>query len=194
MIAIKVLSLTTVVCVGIIFPRLNHPPLIKGDQGGSVSRENLECPSDVETLTPLLLRDLPNYANRVLQRARSIQNTPDLQRFILFAGRAEYEPLDLGPTQQLPTAKTPSDPPKQIFFTTLERQYVNQKPLEIQNYHWLFLTQSADGWRLAMALTRFGTMDKTQPPSPPRDTSDGVIGQAVNLWLRDCRAGSIRKQ
>lgn len=192
MIAVKVLTLVAVVGIAGILPEVSNSPLRKGGQGGSLETANLECPQDLETLTPLLLRDLPDYANRVLQRARSIQRTPDLQRFILFAGRAEYEPLDLGDSQQLPPTQPSSAPPRQLFFTTLERQYINQLPVEIQNFHWLFLSQSADGWRLTTALTRFGTLDKTQPPSPPRDTSDGVIGQAVNLWLRDCRAGSIR--
>jgi hypothetical protein len=28
--------------------------------------------------------------------------------------------------------------------------------------------------------------------SPPKNSSDGAIAQAVKLWLRDCQAGSLR--
>ena len=36
-----------------------------------------------------------------------------------------------------------------------------------------------------------GLRGQTRPPTPPRETSEGIIGQAVRLWLRDCRAGAI---
>jgi len=163
-------------------------PLLRGESKNATS---LKCSEDLQTLTPLLLRDLPNYANRVIQRSRSLPNSPDLKAYVLLAGKAEYEPLDLGTSKQF--QPTTDNTAQQIFFTTLERQYINQKAVEIQNYHWLFLTPSPDGWRLGMSLTRFGTLDKTNPPSPPRDTSNAVIGQAVKLWLRDCRAGTIKQ-
>lgn len=39
-------------------------------QNSANSKQNFSCPNDVETLTNILLRDLPSYANRVTQRAR----------------------------------------------------------------------------------------------------------------------------
>jgi hypothetical protein len=56
------------------------------------------------------------------------------------------------------------------------------------------LTQTATGWRLAMMFSRIGSYPAKNPPSPPRDSSNGVVGQAVRAWLRDCRAGSIINQ
>ncbi|NJR66863.1 MAG: hypothetical protein HC772_18640 [Leptolyngbyaceae cyanobacterium CRU_2_3] len=64
--------------------------------------------------------------------------------------------------------------------------------MELQHYHWLFLTPTENyGWRLVLMFSSLGNAPANQPPSPPQDTSQGVIAQAVRLWLRDCRAGSI---
>ena len=146
------------------------------------------CPADLETLTSLLLKDLPSYANRVIQRTRRRNRSVDLFSYVIVAGKPEFEPLSLGPgqyTSVVPAAE--SQPPQQVFFTTLERQYSNGKVIERENYHWLFLTQTPSGWRLAMVFTRLGSTSKEHPPLPPRETSNGVIGQAVRLWLRDYR-------
>ena len=153
----------------------------------------ISCPSDVETLTSLLLHDLPSYANRVMQRSRRPNRTADSFSYVVVAGRPEFEPLTLGPGQYTPpsTGADP-EPPQQIFFTTLERQYRGGKTSEIQLYHWLFLTQTTDGWRLAMMFSQIGSSAPERPPTPPRESSKGIVGQAVSLWLRDCRAGAIR--
>jgi hypothetical protein len=84
------------------------------------------------------------------------------------------------------------EPPLQVFLTTLERQYLGGKAIESQHYHWLFLTQTPDGWRLAMMFSQIGSSLPGRSPTPPRESSNGIIGQAVNTWLRDCRAGAIR--
>jgi len=152
--------------------------------------QSVTCPSDVEPLTSLMLRDLPNYANRVIQRSRSVNEDIDL--YIIVAGRAEFQPLTLGPGSYSSVTATNVEPPQQVFFTTLERQYVDGSAIETQNFHWLFLTQTNSGWRLAMMFTRFGSASAKRPPTPPRESSDGIIGQAVRLWLRDCRADAIR--
>ncbi len=151
------------------------------------------CPSDVNTLTAHLLRDLPGYANRVIQRARRLNRTVDVFSYVLVAGRPEFEPLTLGPGQYTDANSAANvEPPAQVFFTTLERQYQRGRAIESQHYHWLFLTQTPDGWRLAMMFSRFGSSSRERPPTPPRESSGGTIGQAVNNWLRDCRAGNIR--
>ncbi len=151
------------------------------------------CPADVNTLTSQLLNDLPSYANRVIQRARRLNRTVDSFSYVLVAGNPEFEPLSLGPGQYTSTAPGADlEPPQQVFLTTLERQYGDSRAFYRQHYHWLFLTQTPDGWRLALMFSRIGSASETRPPTPPRESSNGVIGQAVNLWLRDCRMGTLR--
>jgi len=151
------------------------------------------CPADVETLTSQLIRDLPSYANRVIQRARRLNRTVDSFSYVLVAGKPEFAPLSLGPGQYSSAASVADvEPPKQVFITTLERQYLRGKAIESQHYHWLFLTQTPSGWRLALMFSRIGSSSPGRPPTPPRESSKGVIGQAVTIWLRDCRVGAIR--
>jgi len=56
----------------------------------------------------------------------------------------------------------------------------------------LFLTKTKSDWRFVMMYSQTGLHPKNQPPTPPRDSSNGDIAQAVNAWLRDCQAGSVR--
>ena len=151
------------------------------------------CSVEVETLTSLLLKDLPSYANRVIQRARRSDSTVDNFSYVIVAGKPEFEPLPLKSFQST-TEPNPTDSEalQQIFLTTLERKYFKDKAVELQNYHWLFLTKSSDGWRLVMIFSRIGSVSEGKLPTPPRESTNGVIGQAVKTWLRDCRAGTIR--
>jgi hypothetical protein len=90
---------------------------------------------------------------------------------------------------------------QQVFFTTLERQYWRNQMVSLQNYHWLFLVQNQDGWYLGLlysSLGRYPSGDgplspvaSQRAPTPPEESSDGIIGQAIRLWLRDCRAGAV---
>ncbi len=41
-------------------------------------------------------------------------------------------------------------------------------------------------------FSRFGNSAANQPPTPPSETTDGIIGRGVQQWLRDCRAGTLR--
>ena len=149
------------------------------------------CPADLKALTALLVQDLPSYANRVIQRAAILPESAEIDTYIIVAGQPEFEPLGLGPGQYSDSTTDP-EPPEQVFFTTLERQYLDNRVFITQNYHWLFLTQTDDGWRMALLYTRLGSPSNT-PPRPPLETSDSIIGQAVRLWLRDCQAGTLRK-
>ncbi len=151
------------------------------------------CPSDVEILTTELLRDLPSYANRISQRARRLSRTADVYSYVLVAGHPEFAPLTLGPGEYTSDAAVVAPEPIQVFFTTLERQYTLGKAFELQQYHWLFLTQTASDWRLAMMFSQIGSYPARMPPTPPRDSSNGVIAQAIRTWLGDCRAGAVRK-
>jgi hypothetical protein len=147
------------------------------------------CPNEVEPLVQKLMQDLPGYANRLSVRIRP-ESLPS-RSYIVFAGRPEFEPLPLTPEQASTSNELPNDP-HQVFLTTLERQYVDRQVTQLQEFHWIFLTQSEDGWRLAFMYTRTGQYPAQQPPTPPRESSDGLIAQAIRLWLRDCRAGAVR--
>jgi hypothetical protein len=141
-----------------------------------------------------MLKDLPSYANRVMGRTRRLTPTSEPPIYFVLAGRPEFEPLTLGPGQYTPPASIANlEPPKQVFFTTLERQYRGGKALNRQLYHWLFLAQTRDGWRLAMMYSRIGSAPG-RPPTPPMESSRGIVGQAVTTWLRDCRVGGIRRR
>lgn len=154
------------------------------------------CPDTLESLIPVLLRDLPSYANRVIVRSRFQNRTTDLPpSYVLLAGSPDYRPLaanleELGLAEY--RAIAPDDQPQQVFFTTLERQYGYGGYARLQGFYWVFLTQQAGQWQLAGVLSSMGGYPQRQPASPPRDSSEGVVAQAIRLWLRDCHAGSIR--
>lgn len=164
-----------------------HSPAWGEQPPADLIRPPIQCPTDLSTLIPLLLRDLPSYANRVSQRAYTNFRTADLPGYVIVASRPEYEPLSLN-SERSPSLE---DQPSQVFFTTLERQYVSGKPVSLQHYHRLFLVETQDGWQLALMFSTLGNYPADQPPTPPQDTSQGVIAQAIRLWLRDCRAGSV---
>jgi len=152
------------------------------------------CPAKVEPLIGLMLQDLPNYANRILRRSRILDDPEDdFSSTVIIAGNPEFEPLPLSPLDisQIDPLSKPN-PTHQVFFTTLTRNYSSGKTYNTQNYYWMFLVQTESGWRLFSLLSSFGTSADGNPPSPPRESVNGVMGQAVKRWLRDCRAGSVR--
>lgn len=158
-------------------------------------RPQASCPDDLAPLMTGLLRDLPSYANRVANRSLGI--TPDEDTVfgtVLLAGAVDLEPLDLSDRSfgNNPMTGDSEDNVHQVFLTTLERQYSDDQMQEFQHYHWLFLTHSDSGWRLALmysSLGRYPASDRA--PTPPQESSNGIVGQAVRLWLRDCRAGAV---
>jgi hypothetical protein len=155
--------------------------------------QSRQCPTDLETLTALLLRDLPSYANRISQRARRRSQTDSLYSSVILAGYPEYEPLTLGPGEYTPaTPGSAIEPPQQVFLTTLERQYTGKKTIELQLFHWVFLVNTNSGWQLATMYSRIRPSPPGSLPTPPFESSNGIIGQGVRTWLRDCRAGYIR--
>lgn len=159
------------------------------------------CPSDPQVLASQLLADLPSYANRVSSRNLDLSTSPiQPVTSILVASAPDLTPLDLA---QLSPAGTASDRAadadlQQVFFTTLERQYWQGQPTSLQHHHWLFLTPTQEGWHMALLFSSLGTYPNSGPlgslnraPTPPQESSDGIVGQAVRLWLRDCRAGAV---
>lgn len=172
---------------------LRNVPQVTPTRNEQLSPQSRQCPADVETLTALLLRDLPGYANRISQRARRRSQTDNLYSSVITAGRPEFEPLTLGPGQY--TSADPAaavEPPKQVFLTTLERQYTAGKAVELQLFHWLFLVYTDRGWQLAMMYSRIRPSPEGSLPTPPLESSNGIIGQGVRTWLRDCHVGYIR--
>jgi hypothetical protein len=146
---------------------------------------------DIKTLVPQLLRDLPGYANRVSQRARRLARKNEAYTYVIVAGNPEFEPLPLNPAANTPEASVNPEGVEQVFFTTLERQYMDGKIIQIQEFHRLFLTKTNSGWRLVMMFSQIGSYPKLKPPTPPRDSSNGIIAQGIQNWLRDCRNGSV---
>lgn len=134
-----------------------------------------------------LTKNLPHYANRIIQTTRSKYSLPV---YVITAGKIDTTALPLNPTPFFNLDNTPSDGNiAQVFITTLERQYPNpNRVVETQNFHWLLLTATPQGWTLVKALTRLGYPHQDGfLLSPPRDSTNGIIGQAVQRWLRDCQ-------
>jgi hypothetical protein len=170
-------------------PALVAERSIKQSPDNSTSKR-FTCPNNLPKLTTLLLQDLPAYSNRVIQRTQNLNQAAGTENYIITANEAEFEPLTLPRLQYDPIDRDRD--PEQVFFTVLERQYIEGKVVEIQTYHWLFLTQTNNGWRTVILFSRFGNATDNQPPEPPQETTNGIIGSAVQLWLRDCHAGAVR--
>jgi len=151
-------------------------------------RPRMICPTEVAPLLPLLLRDLPDYQNRLNQRLLGKRSRESFT-YAIAASQPDFTPMPIVSRE----APSPVDPNlHQVFFTVLERQYVGNQTVEWQQYHWLFLTHSDRGWRVALLFSRLGSYpDGKIPPTPPRDSSQGVTAQAIRLWLRDCHGGAI---
>ncbi|MGK7885442.1 MAG: hypothetical protein AB4057_12560 [Crocosphaera sp.] len=155
-----------------------------------LAQNETTCPSDLETLMTRMLKDLPSYGNRVTQRSRRGDRSVEVYNYIVVAGNPEFEPLALSNLQYQP--QLPEET-KQVFFTTLERQYTKTEVILLQNYYWLFLTPSSDGWRLVLLFSQLADLEKADLPLPPQDAINGAIGQGIKLWLKDCRAGVLRR-
>lgn len=147
------------------------------------------CPTDIQALAQLMVEYLPGYINRVRSRQQVLSREAGIVSYTIVAGRVELEPL---PVSAIQYNSISPQTPEQVFFTTLEREYTDNRIKTLQNYHWLFLTQTEAGWRLVLMYTRFGT-PTDRPPLPPQESSETAVGQAVQLWLRDCRAGALRE-
>lgn len=170
------------------------PSAIAEKENVNERAKSLCSEQNLETLTIQLLQDLPSYTNRASQRARRLSRSGDVYSYMLVAGRPEFTPLPLNLEEySVDAAKSTASGIEQVFFTTLERQYIGKKAIELQQFHWLLLTKTTTGWRLVMMFSQIGSQSAQQPLSPPRDSSNGAIAQAIKAWLRDCQAGSVRR-
>jgi hypothetical protein len=164
----------------------------------NITKEKPSCSNqDLATLTTKLLQDLPAYFNRATQRARRLDRSVKLYSYMLLAGKPDFTPLPLkswtdGATDEGDKSVNGTKGVEQVFFTTLERQYLKGKAVQLQQFHWLFLTKTKSGWRMSMMYSQTGGYPKQKPPTPPRESSNSAVGQGIKTWLRDCRAGSVR--
>lgn len=168
----------------------NHAPSEPGPNAAPQSvppiRSRVDCPREIEPLTTALLRDLPQYINRLSHQRGGSQ----AGKYVIVASRQpELEPLPV--TTSYPSPQQGGL--HQIFFTVLERQYVTRSKIDSQNYYWLFLAHTPQfGWQLAILYTRNGAYPGTgEAPSPLRDATREVPGLAIRQWLRDCEAKSV---
>lgn len=204
------LGVAALIVPGGSFAQEDPPPI----PGSSYLRPPNRCPSDLQGLTARLLIDLPSYANRVASRNLHIPvEEPSVAppNIVVIASLPDFTPIDLSdyaPTDSVTNGDAESDsatsansPLQQVFFTTLERQYWRNQMVSLQNYHWLFLVESEDGWYMALLYSSLGRYPSgdgplspvvgQRAPTPPEESSDGIVGQAIRLWLRDCRAGAV---
>ncbi|NJL90681.1 MAG: hypothetical protein HC916_13500 [Coleofasciculaceae cyanobacterium SM2_1_6] len=160
------------------------------------------CPQDLASLTNLLLQDLPSYTNRLIQRSipLTLDNAIRTRVYMVAAGNPEFNPIntDLNPVPEnlnnplLNPSQGNNSPEnsemQQVFFTTLNREYQGNRLVETQEFHRLFLVQTNQGWQLALMYSRSRFQ---QILTPPTDSLNSAVGQAVKIWLRDCQAGAI---
>lgn len=199
-------------CLGSLFPQKvwpispahNPTPTLESITNSAPSaplRPVSDCPADLETLTMGLVRDLPSYANRVAYRNFGKFRQFQRPSAVILISQPDFEPLELASRSH--TASTAvEESVEQVFLTTLERQYNQEEVVDLQHYHWIFLTQADSGWYLAFMFSRLGAYPSTQPMgpqslatrqplTPPRDSSNGLLAEAIRLWLRDCRAEAV---
>ncbi|MEH2043798.1 hypothetical protein [Nostoc sp.] len=170
------------------------PSVLAEKENVNSDARSLCSEQNLETLTVQLLQKLPSYTNRASQRARRLSRSSQVYSYMLVAGRPEFTPLPLNLEQYSADAsKSAASGVEQVFFTTLERQYIDKKAVELQEFHWLLLTKTKSGWQLVMMFSQAGSYSQQQPLSSPRDSSNGTVAQGVKGWLRDCEAGSLRQ-
>ncbi|WP_160148439.1 hypothetical protein [[Leptolyngbya] sp. PCC 7376] len=143
------------------------------------------CVNSFPEMMPQLLADLPSYSNRVIQRARKLERQEDTFSYVIEAGLPDFRPLALKQQQFTPSA---ADTTEQVFFSTLNRQYIKNQTITLENHHWLFVTPSSQGWAVVHLLS---ALHQTEPGAiaiPPRNATNGSVGKAIQLWLRDYNA------
>jgi hypothetical protein len=163
----------------------------KANPNRPMLRPRSTCPKQVEPLVTTLLRDLPQYMNRIHLRKVQRRFETASWNYAIIASAPDFNPLPLEPVSY----KNSEDKNlHQVFFTMLERQYSGKNVVEWQQYHWLFLSHTESGWRLAILLSRLGPYpeDRTKPITPIQESTQGLTAEAIRTWLRDCQAGSVK--
>ncbi|MGF1458643.1 MAG: hypothetical protein ACFBSG_06400 [Leptolyngbyaceae cyanobacterium] len=173
--------------LGLLAPAIAEEPAAPTGLPTPYIRPAADCPADLGTMTQGLTRDLPRYVNLVARRTVGAASSGANFGTVVIAGAIDLDPLSL----ETLTFETP-DSVQQVFITTLERQYTDSEIVYLELYHWLFMVPVEDGWQLTLMFSRVAADDDDgRPPTPPQESSDGIVGQAIRLWLRDCRAGAV---
>lgn len=163
---------------------------IQAPENISAPTGRYQCPSTLAKLTPILLRDLPSYANRAAQSRRRSVKDLNYSSYIV-AGQPNLNPIAITNPEYSPAATQSS--PQQLFISTLEKPFSSRQNIEQQRFHWLFLTQNNKGnWHLALMYSRLEKNAANPKILPPLDSRQSPLGEAVSTWLRDCRAGQIK--
>jgi hypothetical protein len=161
-------------------------PVLRQTSSSEAAISTQQCPSTLSDLIDRMLPDLPSYINRVRIRAGITKS------YIVLAAKPEFAPLPLSGISNLLPQPQSSDV-KQVFFTTLMRRYESQSISNLQEYHWVFFAGQQQGWQLAMMYSTIGIYPAaaSQPPLPPRNSSDGSVAVAIKAWLADCQTGNL---
>jgi hypothetical protein len=148
------------------------------------------CPVKLDSLTNILVRDLPSYANRLIQQRR--KRTDTLYSSIVTASMPDLKPIEIVSREYPP--RFPQAAPTQVFISTLERQYTGIKSAQLQQFHWLFIAQTKLGWRLVNIYSRTsGSPSANVLITPPIESSNTIVGEAIRVWLNDCHLGKVRE-
>jgi hypothetical protein len=147
------------------------------------------CPAKLASLTNVLVRDLPSYANRLIQQRR--KRSDPVYSSLVTASMPDLRPIESF-SREYP-ARFPQMAPAQVFISTLERQYTGTKSAQLQQFHWLFLANTRLGWRLVNMYSQTGGSPGTDTPvAPPIESSKTIVGEAISVWLNDCHLGKVR--
>ncbi len=135
------------------------------------------------------MRDLPSYVNRLIQQRR--KRTDEVYSSIVTASVPELQPIEIVSREYPP--HFPQAAPTQVFISTLERQYTGIKSAQLQQFHWLFIAKTRLGWRLVSIYSRtsgFPSVDAAI--TPPIESSNTTVAEAIRIWLHDCHLGKVR--
>jgi hypothetical protein len=147
------------------------------------------CPVKLADLTNVLVRDLPSYTNRLIQQRRSRKDR--VYSSIVTASMPELKSIETISREYPP--HFPQTAPTQVFISTLERQYTGIESTQLQQFHWLFLAQTHMGWRLVNIYSRISSFPLNNTAiTPPIESSNTVVGEAIGIWLNDCYQGKVR--
>lgn len=169
-------------------PETFTPEIYTPDTNPTYIRSQVSCPKDFATLSALLVRDIPSYTNRILQSTVADIPTAYRPAYVIIASQPERTPLDVKDWVYT-TSPEKGESLQQLFFTTLERQYSGLEASSLNHFHWLFLAPSAEGWEMVFMFSAIDAENEVM--LPPRDSSQGSVGQAVQRWLTDCKAEAI---
>lgn len=144
------------------------------------------CPIAFEPMVEQLLKDLPHYANRLIVKSRRLGGPPP-GNYVIVIGQPDFQSLPLA------AASTNGQTGlRQVFFTSLERQYSGNRITPLQGFHWSIWAQSSTGWQLVTLRSQLGSGPATTIDRilvAPREADYSPIAEGIRLWLRDCSLG-----